>query len=80
MPLLHLIISFTPIRSLKIANVMSISKEIKEKHLFKDYEDLRAYWKNMVQIYNINNLLKLIFPKFNFIDFINCISAEIKIN
>ncbi|XP_071646368.1 uncharacterized protein C18orf63-like [Temnothorax longispinosus] len=33
--------------SLKMANVLSISREIKKKYLFKDYEDLRAYWKNM---------------------------------
>ncbi|XP_036144522.1 uncharacterized protein C18orf63-like [Monomorium pharaonis] len=33
--------------SLKMANVLSISKEIKENHLFKDYEDLRAYWENV---------------------------------
>jgi len=39
-----------PIRSLKMANVLSVSKEIKEKHLFKDYEDIRAYWKDMVRI------------------------------
>lgn len=29
-----------------MANVLRVSKTIKS--LFKDYEDLRAYWKNMV--------------------------------
>ncbi|XP_012232261.2 uncharacterized protein C18orf63-like [Linepithema humile] len=33
--------------SMKMANVLRISKIIKEKYLFKDYEDVRAYWKNM---------------------------------
>ncbi|KYN08501.1 hypothetical protein ALC62_00485 [Cyphomyrmex costatus] len=33
--------------SLKMATVLSISKEIKERHLFKNYEDMRTYWKNM---------------------------------
>ncbi|XP_025267565.1 uncharacterized protein C18orf63-like [Camponotus floridanus] len=31
--------------SMKMANVLRVSNSI--KHLFKDYEDLRAYWKNM---------------------------------
>ncbi|XP_029155534.1 uncharacterized protein C18orf63-like isoform X2 [Nylanderia fulva] len=31
--------------SMKVANVLRVSKTIKS--LFKDYEDLRAYWKNM---------------------------------
>ncbi|XP_011880854.1 PREDICTED: uncharacterized protein C18orf63-like [Vollenhovia emeryi] len=33
--------------SLKMANVLSTSTEIKENHLYKDYENLRAYWENM---------------------------------
>lgn len=33
---------------MKMANVLRISKTI--KCLFKDYEDLRAYWKNMVNL------------------------------
>ncbi|CAL1681677.1 unnamed protein product [Lasius platythorax] len=38
----------SPVRvlpSMKMANVLRVSKTIKS--LFKDYEDLRAYWKNM---------------------------------
>lgn len=33
---------------MKMANVLRVSNSI--KHLFKDYEDLRAYWKNMVNL------------------------------
>jgi len=33
-----------------MANVLSVSKEIKKKHLFKDYEAMRAYWKDIVRI------------------------------
>ncbi|KAL0126680.1 hypothetical protein PUN28_005212 [Cardiocondyla obscurior] len=33
--------------SLKVANILNISKEINKKYLFKNYEDLRGYWKNM---------------------------------
>ncbi|KYN22618.1 hypothetical protein ALC57_04983 [Trachymyrmex cornetzi] len=33
--------------SMQKGNVLSKSKAIKEKYLFKDYENLREYWKNM---------------------------------
>ncbi|XP_025159663.1 uncharacterized protein C18orf63-like [Harpegnathos saltator] len=33
--------------SMKMANVLRISRAIKEEHPFKDYEHLRAYWRDM---------------------------------
>lgn len=41
------------IYSLEVANVLGISKRIRKHCLFKDYEDLRAFWKNMVRIGNL---------------------------
>ncbi|XP_011695512.1 PREDICTED: uncharacterized protein C18orf63-like [Wasmannia auropunctata] len=55
--------------SLKMATVVSISKEIKQKYMFKDYEEMREYWKNMVceSIYNSSNLIS---PRLNLIGFV----------
>ncbi|EZA58291.1 hypothetical protein X777_01248 [Ooceraea biroi] len=33
--------------SMKMANVLRVSKIIKSQHVFDDYEKLRAYWRNM---------------------------------
>lgn len=71
------------VNSMKVANVLRVSNSI--KHLFKDYEDLRAYWKNMVKIFHLLYHLKLIFPKIiNYIkilfSYLYFLFAEIKIS
>lgn len=45
------------VNSMKMANVLRVSNSI--KHLFKDYEDLRAYWKNMVNLSLTLSLMKI---------------------
>ncbi|KYN32394.1 hypothetical protein ALC56_13251 [Trachymyrmex septentrionalis] len=65
-----------PIRvlpSLKMATVLSISKEIKEKHLFKNYEDIRTYWKNMHGYILPDHKEDLLFYSIEFFYFKSCV-------